>query len=446
MALTKINTKLIANNTIALTNIADNAVDATKIASNSILTRHIDDDQITADQIVDDIALAGNISTTGNFGVGGDITKGSGEFKIKNTANGENVGIYTTSSSSELHALKIHSGGNVEVLNGSLLVANNSDTQSIFGRTALGFVTGLSDYAYVGHLDVADSGGYALVQSSAGATFLNAEDGQDLSFAIHGTRKMVLDDSGKLGIGTTSPSELLHVSSTGSASILLEADSDNANEDHIGKIRVEQDGGATYSEFGIANSNVAYWNVSEFHRFSRQGTEKARIDTSGSFYIGTTNTGPAASEAGHYFDKDGYAVHRRSAAPSLYLTRWTSTGQIAVFHYAENVRGSISVDGSSTTYNTSSDERLKNVLGDAKGLEIINQLNPVYFEWKETGKKQDGLIAQEVEPLIPHAVIQSEENGYYQMDYGKLVTPLIKAVQEQQEQIEALEARITALE
>ena len=150
-----------------------------------------------------DMSDAGTATFNSGVVVGGDITKGSGEFKIKNTANGENVGIYTTSSSSELHALKIHSGGNVEVLNGSLLVGNNSDTQSIFGRTALGFVTGLSDYAYVGHLDVADSGGYALVQSSAGATFLNAEDGQDLSFSIHGTRKMILNSDGILGVGTT---------------------------------------------------------------------------------------------------------------------------------------------------------------------------------------------------------------------------------------------------
>ena len=103
----------------------------------------------------------------------------------------------------------------MSILNdGTLYVGNNTDTQSILGRTAIGFVTGLSDYAYVGHLDVADSGGYALVQSAAGATFLNAEDGQDLSFSIHGTRKMVLDDSGNLGVSRTDPSSPLDVKLT----------------------------------------------------------------------------------------------------------------------------------------------------------------------------------------------------------------------------------------
>jgi len=63
MALTKINTNLIANNTIAVTNIADNAVDATKIASNSILTRHIDDDQVSGDQLADAITVVTSVTS-----------------------------------------------------------------------------------------------------------------------------------------------------------------------------------------------------------------------------------------------------------------------------------------------------------------------------------------------------------------------------------------------
>ena len=130
----------------------------------------------------------------------GDGATSQGFINYVRTA--DNQGKFTfsqrTGSSSYAEAMSI-------LNDGTLYVGNNTDTQSILGRTALGFVTGLSDYAYVGHLDVADSGGYALVQSSAGATFLNAEDGQDLSFSIHGTRKMVLDSNGKVGIGTTSP-------------------------------------------------------------------------------------------------------------------------------------------------------------------------------------------------------------------------------------------------
>ena len=59
-------------------------------------------------------------------------------------------------------------------------------------------------------------------------------------------------------------------------------------------------------------------------------------------------------------------------------------------------------------------------------------------------KSDEGLIAQEVLDIVPNAVSQ-RENGYYQMDYSKLVTPLIKAIQEQQEQIDALQSEIKTL-
>ena len=110
--------------------------------------------------------------------------------------------------------------------------------------------------------------------------------------------------------------------------------------------------------------------------------------------------------------------------------------------------GSVSMSnleqGTGVAYNTSSDARLKNVTGKARGLEVINALNPVAFDWKKTGVSDEGLIAQEVEHYIPN-IVQEGNNGYYQLDYGKLVTPLIKAVQEQQKQIEELKQEIEAL-
>ena len=54
------------------------------------------------------------------------------------------------------------------------------------------------------------------------------------------------------------------------------------------------------------------------------------------------------------------------------------------------------------------------------------------------------MIAQEVEELVPNVVNQNQD-GYYQMDYSKLVTHLVKAVQEQQEQIESLKSEIAIL-
>ena len=304
-----------------------------------------------------------------------------------------------------------------------------------------------TDHAFIA-LDAAgatnDKGIY--FQEAGTSVAIIDHDGSANQLRIHdGTNThMVITDGGNVGIGTASPSQLLHVSSTGSAGILLEADSDNVNEDHVGLIQITQDGGGIYSKLGISNANVAYWDVAEFHRFSRQGTEKARIDTSGRLLLNTTSVYSDSNDI--FVASGGRSNFTATSLNAIAANRQTDTGDIVTFLYNGSCKGSISTDGSNVAYNTSSDARLKNVLGDAKGLDIVNQLNPVHFEWKETGKTQDGLIAQEVEPLIPESVSTNEQTGFYQMDYGKLVTPLIKAVQEQQEQIEELKQKIETLE
>jgi Ca2+-binding EF-hand superfamily protein len=58
--------------------------------------------------------------------------------------------------------------------------------------------------------------------------------------------------------------------------------------------------------------------------------------------------------------------------------------------------------------------------------------------------RQIGLIAQEVEEVIPE-LVNTTDNGYKSVDYAKLVSVLVEAVKEQQKQIEALEERISSI-
>ncbi len=106
--------------------------------------------------------------------------------------------------------------------------------------------------------------------------------------------------------------------------------------------------------------------------------------------------------------------------------------------------GQISHTNTATTYATSSDARLKDVTGEARGLEVITKLNPVAYNWKADGKADEGLIAQEVKELVPNAVTGSEDE-HYQMDYSKLVTHLVKAVQELEQQTIELKKEIANL-
>ena len=59
-------------------------------------------------------------------------------------------------------------------------------------------------------------------------------------------------------------------------------------------------------------------------------------------------------------------------------------------------------------------------------------------------KADEGLIAQEVKEIVPNAVSGSEDE-HYQMDYSKLVTPLVKAVQELEQQVTKLKSEIAKL-
>jgi anti-sigma28 factor (negative regulator of flagellin synthesis) len=167
-----------------------------------------------------------------------------------------------------------------------------------------------------------------------------------------------------------------------------------------------------------------------------------RIDSSGNLLVGKTSANSATT--GVELKSGGLFSATRADSPAGIFNRTTSDGQLVQFRRNNTNVGSVSVTTTATTYNTSSDARLKDITGEARGLAVINELNPVAYDWKADGKSDEGLIAQEVKELVPNAVSETED-GYYQMDYSKLVTPLIKAVQEQQKQIEELKQQLEEL-
>lgn len=100
--------------------------------------------------------------------------------------------------------------------------------------------------------------------------------------------------------------------------------------------------------------------------------------------------------------------------------------------------------------NVSSDARLKkNIAGLSYGLDAVLALRPVTYDWKEDAAAgtQIGLIAQEVEGIIPEVVLAPEnDDDMYSMQYDKLVPVLIKAIQEQQARLDAQDVKIASLE
>lgn len=136
--------------------------------------------------------------------------------------------------------------------------------------------------------------------------------------------------------------------------------------------------------------------------------------------------------------------------------RWYTAG-------AEEMRlqdnGTLHVDGDVVAYSTTvSDKRLKdNVVTIDNALDKIKKLRGVEYVWNagyRKGKKDLGLIAQEVEEVLPEIVHEHEmplmEDGvegevYKTVDYEKMVGVLIEAMKEQQTQIDSLKAEVALL-
>lgn len=95
--------------------------------------------------------------------------------------------------------------------------------------------------------------------------------------------------------------------------------------------------------------------------------------------------------------------------------------------------------------NSVSDERTKeNIETIDNALDVVTSIRGVYYNKIGNDKRKVGVIAQEVEEVLPHVVATNNED-MKSVDYGKMVGVLIEAIKEQQGQIEALKAEIQTL-
>ena len=95
---------------------------------------------------------------------------------------------------------------------------------------------------------------------------------------------------------------------------------------------------------------------------------------------------------------------------------------------------------------SNSDERLKeNIYPIDNALSRVGQIEGVYFNWNGKKERQVGVIAQQVEKVLPE-VVSEDKDSYLSVDYSKLVPLLFEAINEQSSIIVDLEERISKLE
>ena len=260
--------------------------------------------------------------------------------------------------------------------------------------------------------------------------------------------------------------------------------SHDTDEENVQMLQVENEGSFNQISFGGGTSAL---NAATTLRFltssvdTTTGTERMRITSSGTIGIGDST--PTAFVDIAFDTQQAHTLQLRNTNSSA------GGGKYIQFAKANgDFTGSItqSSDQNTVAFNTSSDYRLKeNVSYDFDATSRLKQLKPARFNWisDENNTTIDGFIAHEVSGIVPEAITGEKDgtqdvgtikdkddnvlhtdvleiakqdgetwtktgtkNVYQGIDQSKLVPLLTKALQEQQATIEALTARITALE
>lgn len=279
--------------------------------------------------------------------------------------------------------------------------------------------------------------------------FMNQFTNGSLVFGTNGLNRMLLNSEGKLGIGTATPTSALHIENNSLFSGL-----DNPASNSIPSIYVFNSNNSS----SLANSLISVrtggtgggrpyvsWDIAGVSGYSfgiNNPTDQMILNTTWNF---TTST--AANNA-MIINRTGQSRVIIPASSGGFVTDWPSGwgGGLATFDFS-----------CAGIYYTSmaarSDKRLKNTIENISN-ELINkylQLRPVSYYWNQDQardtKLQYGLIAQEVESLLPEMVnTGTDEMKTKSVNYQSLHALSLKVIQEQQKQIEMLQQKQAALE
>ena len=287
-------------------------------------------------------------------------------------ANDGKVGIGETSPLGKLHVMTADSGGSVDGTSDELVIEGSGSS----GMTILSGTSG------EGGIKFGDSG-----DNDVGRIVYD-HSSNDMFFMTSGNEGLRIDDNGKVGIGTTSPGNTLHVDASGGAGIKISRTSMS------GYLEMDVDG---------TNSAIKHPHSSGIIKFKVNGdNERFRIAGDGEVCC---NDGQLAIGVAAFKVKGG----TNNTVAKYFHANTSGNENMFVFYdgAAENC-GSISINCGSNTvaYNTSSDYRLKQdetLITD--GIERVKQLKPYRFKWKsDLDNTVDGFFAHEVSGIVPEAI------------------------------------------
>jgi len=342
--------------------------------------------------------------TSNNIGIGGSP---SGSYKLEVTGTAKVSGAATLGSTLSVGA--ITSSADL-TLNGNRTIYLSNPTVAAGAIVFYNSTTSLVKSGIASYYNIADQG--------------------NLEFLAGGTStKMVLTSAGNVGIGTTSPGAKLDVTGAVRASTYCEA-YDGTRDLYLNAA----------ADFGLGALPAIQVASNHGLQFATNNSLKMYITSGGQVLINRTATGgQSAKMQMNTNGGDGYYLEQLSAGGFCFAAVAISNGGTYYFNYFQagaSEVGRISSNGTTTTYATSSDYRLKEDFKNFNGLDKISAIKVYDFKFKNSENRMDGVIAHELQEVLPYAVTGEKDGERMQgVDYSLIVPTLVKAIQELNERL-----------
>ena len=248
--------------------------------------------------------------------------------------------------------------------------------------------------------------------------------------------------SGNVGIGTTSPS--------------VNANQTSLTINGINVSRLDMQVSGTRNAGFVVASDAAYLETTAAIPlvFYTNSSERMRITSGGNVIVGSTTD---VSRPFSVWGSGGIGIYSSNAYAAQLVLNFNSstnigyllsdqnafyvrTGVAKPVYVQANEANGVYLSVGATSWTANSDSRLKNIISPINNaVDKLSALNAVVYSWKsdETNKENIGLIAQDVETVLPQ-LIDTSQDGFLGVRYVELVPVLVKAIQELKAEIETL--------
>lgn len=183
--------------------------------------------------------------------------------------------------------------------------------------------------------------------------------------------------------------------------------------------------GTTYGVYGMSRSTTGrgVYGYAEVYSGANYGVHGRSLSTAGTGVFGEAfaTSGTTYGVYGKANSPDGYGVYSQGNA---------------------HVQGELGVAGSVTaaSYYQSSDRDLKeNITPVSNPFDLLNAIEGKHYTWKESRKPAYGVIAQDVEKVMPEAV-QTTDSGTKTVEYSQLIAPMLEAIKQLESRLHKVEA------